>query len=30
MQVRLSCVGCKAPLEEKLGETTLCKHCKPK
>eukprot|EP00195_Chlamydomonas_chlamydogama_P002057 CAMPEP_0202920478 /NCGR_PEP_ID=MMETSP1392-20130828/76878_1 /ASSEMBLY_ACC=CAM_ASM_000868 /TAXON_ID=225041 /ORGANISM="Chlamydomonas chlamydogama, Strain SAG 11-48b" /LENGTH=1079 /DNA_ID=CAMNT_0049613975 /DNA_START=162 /DNA_END=3401 /DNA_ORIENTATION=+ len=28
-KVRLSCLGCKAPLT-KAGETSLCGHCKPK
>ena len=31
-KVRLSCLGCKAPLDKPAGEggTPLCKHCLPK
>ncbi|GAX78824.1 hypothetical protein CEUSTIGMA_g6261.t1 [Chlamydomonas eustigma] len=31
-KVRLSCLGCKAPLDKPVGEgkTPLCKHCLPK
>ncbi len=28
-QIKLSCLGCKAPLT-KPGETSLCEHCRPK
>ena len=32
LQVRLSCLGCKAPLDKPAGEggAPLCKHCLPK